>query len=549
VGTVNDPAPDVRISGAQLWPRLAAFDLFAHFSDEQRTGFLNAYQREKGMRLRRFAAGQIVCRKGEYELDLCFILSGTVDLYDEVPEHGRIKVATLSAGAFYGELGALGGLPRTTDIVAAQAAEIFYQPRHTLKFVMSNLEARTVLEERYRQRALRVVANELDIFEGVAPGFIDLLIEHSAVLRYEMRGIVLIRQNEESDDFYLVRDGYVQVVRERDDGTKRVLAYLRSGDYFGEMALLGGGKRYASVITAGKCELIRLRGEDFRELCKNHPEIEARVRSTIERRKEEEQRITPEISKLLEATGQAGVIQAEALLVMDLDLCVKCDRCVDACESLHGESRLVRNGIQVDKYLIPAACRHCNDPKCMNACPTGAIKRRPEGEIYFQYEMCIGCSNCMIACPFDNIVMIETGKFDQAQAKKADATGKSGFFRPYPVASHDIGESLWDRIFARHEQGDRAQVEPGLWQRIFGRNVGEAHAEGKLELPKVTASGVHIPPAYPIKCDLCDGLPFMGCVHSCPTGAAVRIDPAILFDEAGAVRIGTTVRKARSGNE
>jgi len=541
------PGSDTRLPGPELWPRLQAFDLFKHFSGEQQQGFLNAYKREPGMRLQHFAAGQLVCRKGEYELDLCFVISGKVDLFDEVADQGRIKTASLRAGAFYGELGALGGLPRTTDIVAERATEIFYLPRHTLKFVMSNTEARAILEERYKQRALRVLANELDLFEGVAPAFIDQLIEHSEIQRYDLRGIVILAQGEEGDAFYLVRDGYVQVVHEREDGSKRVLAYLRSGDYFGEMALLGGDKRYASVLTAGKCEVVKLRGEDFRELCKAHPETEARIHTMIERRRESEQRITPEISALLEQTGQLGVIQTEALLVMDLDLCVKCDQCVKACESLHGESRLIRNGIQIGKYLLPAACCHCNDPKCMNSCPTGAIKRRPEGEIYFQYDMCIGCGNCKIACPFDNIEMIETAKFDHAQAAKARATGNDGFFRPYPVASHDVGDSLWSRISARHE-ASRERIEPKLWERIFGRNVEEARATPK-EMPQTLPSGLHIPPAYPIKCDLCDGLPFMGCVHSCPTGAAVRIDPAILFDETGAIRVGSTVRKARGGNE
>jgi ferredoxin len=59
----------------------------------------------------------------------------------------------------------------------------------------------------------------------------------------------------------------------------------------------------------------------------------------------------------------------------------------------------------------------------------------------------------------------------------------------------------------------------------------------------------HMPAAFPIKCDLCDGLPFMGCVHNCPTGAAMRIDPAKLFAETGAISAGSRVRKARGGSD
>src|SRR5205085_9192019 len=126
-------------------------------------------------------------------------------------------------------------------------------------------------------------------------------------------------------------------------------------------------------------------------------------------------------------------------------------------------------------------------------CPTGALKRRPEGEIYFQYEMCIGCSNCAIACPYDNIAMIDTATFDRAQARKSSIMSDANFFRPYPVASHDVGDDGW-------------------FKRLFG-------SKSKRKPVPITASAeqAHVPAAFPIKCDLCDGLPFMGCVHSCPT--------------------------------
>lgn len=537
----------VHLPADELWQRLSAFDFFKHFAEEDRDSFLKAYEREAAMRVRRFAREDLVCRRGDYELDLCFILRGAVDLYGEAGEKRRTKLTTIGAGGFYGELGALGGLPRTTDVVASEGVtEIFYLPRHCLKFVEINSEARALLAANYHDRALRAVVAQIELFRDAPPDFVNQLIARCKIHRYDLRGIMILKQGQPGDALYIVRDGFVQVVREREDGSHRVLAYLRSGEYFGEMALLGGAVHNASVLTAGKCELIEVRPEDFLELCKERPEIETGVRRTIERRHEEERRITPEISELLEKSGQLGFVQADALLVMDLDLCIKCDQCVKACESLHGESRLIRTGMQIGKYLVPAACRHCDDPKCMNSCPTGAIKRRPEGEIYFQYDMCIGCGNCAIACPYDNIAMIETPKFDQAQAKKAKIMGDPKFFRPYPVASHSA-QSLWSRIFAAHEKGARERLAPSLWQRIRGRNAELEAAEPTTE--ESAGTDPHIPIAYPIKCDLCDGLPFMGCVHSCPTGSAMRIDPAALFAETGAVSAGTRVSSARGGKD
>jgi ferredoxin len=76
------------------------------------------------------------------------------------------------------------------------------------------------------------------------------------------------------------------------------------------------------------------------------------LRELIAERGEQAASITPKISELLDKSGQLGVIQADALLVMVLDLCINCDNCVKACEALHGQSRLIRNGIQLGKYLM-----------------------------------------------------------------------------------------------------------------------------------------------------------------------------------------------------
>ncbi len=522
---LND-SKSVLLEPDALWQLLSQIVLFSSFSKEQRAILLQALEREPGMGVRRFGAGEVACRKGEYELDLCIILRGKVDLFDYDTDGRKIKVASLGAGNFYGELGALGGLPRTTDVEATEETEIFYVPRHALKYLEINPAAREILAERYRERAVRVIAAETDLFRGVPPSFIGELIPKCEILRYDLRGVFLVTQGEIGDALYIVRDGFVQVVRELEDGSKRVLAYLRSGEYFGEMALLESDVRYASVLTAGKCELIKIKKVDFLELCMRYESVGAEVRAVIERRHAQEEKITPEISELLERSGQLGVIQSEALLVMDLELCVKCDLCVKACEALHGKSRLIRNGITIGKYLIPSACRHCEDPKCMNSCPTGAVKRRPEGEIYFQYDMCIGCGNCAIACPYDNIAMIDTPTFDKAQERKSHMMKDAAFFKPYPLPAHDA-------------------TAPGMWERLFGAGRKTEKARRK----PATAEASHIPSAFPIKCDLCDGLPFMGCVHNCPTGAAMRIDPTRLFEQTGAVSAGTRVRKAAGGSD
>jgi CRP-like cAMP-binding protein/Fe-S-cluster-containing hydrogenase component 2 len=506
----------VAIAPPEVCRMLWQFDAFNSFTDHQREALEHAIAHEYGMVVRRFAPGDFICHKGEFELDLCLVLAGRAEVHDR--DDRGVEVHTVyEAGSIFGELGAMGGRPRSFDVIAAQETLVFHVPRHALKYLEINEKTRAILADRYRERAVRAMTSRVELFAGVPESFIDQLIPHCSIVRYDLRGVPIVQQDEPGSGFYIILDGFVEIVRHRADGQRRVLAYLREGEYFGEMALLGTGSAWASVFTAGKCELIKIDLDGFAELCRRYPAVERAMRDLIAQRQHQEDTITAELSDLLEKSGQLGVIQSDALLVMDLDRCIKCDNCVRACESLHGRSRLIRNGVQIGKYLVPSACRHCDDPKCMSACPTGAVKRRPEGEIYFKYDVCIGCGNCAIACPFDNITMIDTPSFDKAQARKAEIAGGRDFFRPFPQTHHGAAAGLLARLFGWHEQ------------------------------PAQPAQGSHVAPSYPIKCDLCDGLPFMGCVHSCPTGAAIRIEAAELFEEIHAVSAKSRIRKADDG--
>lgn len=505
-----------------LRARLARTPLFKAFTDEDWRIFLSAYERDEGMRVDSFRAGETVSRAGKFDPSFYVVLDGLIDALD--PPADRERLMSYRAGDFFGLTEAKRALARATTLRAATDAYVFRMPRVQLRRIEHNPAARTLLEARHKEEAWRVMAAQLELFRGVSSAVVAELIEGSEIVTYDKPGIVIVRQGTIGDSFYLVRDGFLQVVQRREDGTDRVLAYLRPGEFFGEGALLDDVPRAATVLTAGKAEVVRINRRSFRELCSRHPDVERRVRSTSAERERAAGRMTSELSRQLQQWGQ-GYVQADALLVMDLELCVKCDLCVEACRELHGESRLVRHGMQLGKYLVPSACRHCDDPLCMFACPTAAVKRRPEGEIYIQYDLCIGCGACAIACPYDNIEMIETNAFDQAQARKQAIVRDQTFFRPHA--------------------GRRQAAESSGWRGWFGRGrKPAAPAEAKHETPPEASHPA--PPRYPIKCDLCDGLPFMGCVHACPTGAAMRVDPRTILQRTGAVSVGSRINKARA---
>src|SRR5262249_10015529 len=109
----------------------------------------------------------------------------------------------------------------------------------------------------------------------------------------------------------------------------------------------------------------------------------------------------------LEDFLQQGLMEAQSLLVLDLDRCTRCDLCVQACATAHdGVTRLIREGLRYAHYLVATSCRQCRDPLCMVGCPVGSIRRRNELEIHIE-DWCIGCGVCADNCPYGNITMHE----------------------------------------------------------------------------------------------------------------------------------------------
>ncbi len=100
-------------------------------------------------------------------------------------------------------------------------------------------------------------------------------------------------------------------------------------------------------------------------------------------------------------------MDAQSLLILDLEKCTRCDQCVKACADAHdGVTRLLRDGLRFDKYLVATSCRQCRDPLCMVGCPVGSIRRRNSLEVIIE-DWCVGCGLCANNCPYGNITVHE----------------------------------------------------------------------------------------------------------------------------------------------
>jgi CRP/FNR family transcriptional regulator len=118
-------------------------------------------------------------------------------------------------------------------------------------------------------------------------------ISSVAIPRSFPKGVRVFHEGDESDACYIVRDGELRVTREHSDGRAIALATLSSGDFFGELAMLDGGSRSASVESLSDAELLALPASAMRRLLADHPDITVKLVVALTRRvRETNERIT-----------------------------------------------------------------------------------------------------------------------------------------------------------------------------------------------------------------------------------------------------------------
>jgi len=416
---------------------------------------------QSAFKVRRLNAGEVLCREGEYGSTAFVIVSGRFKVTLQ-SKRGKSKVSlgrgflrwfggggatkhstvarlsdmhgaelsddsdieVTSDDVIIGEMTCLNRYPRSATVIAKENAVVVEIRRNVLYMIQRNAISREFLDQVYRKRTLRGQLTSLPIFQGLSEDqrqqASDFLNSRVELLTVEP-GQTIYRQGEIADALYINRLGFIKVTQKY-GVADRVMGYVSPGSYFGEIGLLSKlvnadqtpgrnkvpeGRRTASCAALDHVELIRIKAADFHELLKKLPALVPpmlKVADDILKR-------DYAIRKQVDAIGtddfiDQGLFLGQSLLVLDLEKCTRCDECTKACADTHGGvTRLVRDGLRFDRFLVASSCRSCMDPYCLVGCPVDAIHRDGNSlEIKIE-DYCIGCGLCAQNCPYGNINM------------------------------------------------------------------------------------------------------------------------------------------------
>lgn len=510
-------------------PLKARHEWLQGFVDRQ-----NGKQSGPLVRLVAYQSGETLLRENEWGGNNFLILvEGSLDVFmKDATTSVENKVNEILPGESFGEMSLFAGVPRTASVVATGPVESLMLEIGRPAFRGMETNFIEQLAQIYELRGLDTAIEKIRqaTHGALTQAQLDLL-QRISCFKVFGRSHLLCDQGQAIDKIYLINNGWIRrgsdladslppAVRSEHDPfpVDDTRGWSRVGEGF-DIDFLGAGNVLGldSLATPATAvwkynAIVMLRTEVMEidlALLRADPELCAvvlRAFSPFSVHDVDIDLATPNDDAGLESTEEiitTGIVEAENVLVMDMDLCIRCGNCSFACQKVHGQSRLIRRGIHIERtpqvhpsktqhLLVPEVCIHCQDPECLTGCPTGAIARLAQGQIDIEAETCTGCAKCASLCPYNAISLIRESPVPQAQPGFGLQLGSWLGLRP-PILPPPVTGNKKDNLVA-------------------------------------------------VKCNLCEDTPLnpvgartpaYSCEENCPTGALVRVNPREYFDELG----------------
>jgi Fe-S-cluster-containing hydrogenase component 2/CRP-like cAMP-binding protein len=484
--------------------------------------------------------GETFMREGAYGREMYCILEGQVELSLAGPGGGQLPVAVARRSEFLGDHALLTGQPYYAGARAVAPSVLLEITEQTMQRL---LEAHTAIRRHFERissaHSLAHQLRRLALFAGVTGSDLDWIVSQAQARSYEREAALFREEGHEQparETLHVLLEGFVKVTRRivsrsYAGASARIIAYRQGGDYFAGGLDMLGDRRGVTVTAITRVRVAEIPRPALLALFQRYPEVAQRFTERLQLYRASQDaahtgafEALPQggmpagLERVPASAGQRlglhmlvddGVIEGTAVLVIDLERCIHCSECEEACARRHGHARMNRKGMVVGNLSIASACRQCEDPVCL-LCSRAGIARLPGGEVYIT-ENCIGCGICAERCPYDNISIVIL----------SDQTSEAA-----PAASTpSLKWQQFSNLFKKGMGREYGQYAPDKWlpKPPVGRvpkpldTRQQFNAYGEM-LKKVA-----------VKCDLCAGYENQACIQACPTEAAFRVNPKRYF--------------------
>jgi protease PrsW len=210
------------------------------------------------LRLETFPKGERVVAEGERGDEAYLIASGDAGVVTNDLIGEEVTLRTFGVGDLFGEVALVDDSPRTATVRALSDLEVYVLDRGTFRSLeKANPTFAAALRKHVDLLSVDRFLKKASPFARV-PGDVIHRVAAQLVSQPVEAGQAVVTEGEEGDKFYLIRAGTFEVVQ----GGRKV-AELGAGDVFGEIALLTGGPRIATVRALGPGEVLALSKADF----------------------------------------------------------------------------------------------------------------------------------------------------------------------------------------------------------------------------------------------------------------------------------------------